>query len=89
MAQARVVIAKKDEKLKELSIYDNAKGLSLDVVMVKEGGTEGGRTAIAFYATHPETGERYFINTSARIMNMISSIATGAMIRFGDDPNSN
>lgn len=66
--------------------FDNAESLHIQGMIIVEGGTGLGRTGVGFYLID-DKGNRYYANTTGRIINAAASAVRGAMQRFGDDPD--
>jgi hypothetical protein len=77
------------ELIEKGDVHPNQEGLELNFekMIIYEGGTSGGRTAVALYFTDM-AGDKYFALTTARIVaNGMGGAIKGAMARWGDDIN--
>lgn len=56
---------------------------------VLESGMSGGKTSVTFSAIDPETGERYIIQTSVGILQMLMGAVSGMEQRWAAEPVPN
>lgn len=62
--------------------------LRLDKADILESGMSGGKTSVTFFVVS-ETGDYYVIQTSAGILNMLTSAIKGAEGNWADNPVPN
>ena len=70
----------------ESAYWHDAKPLTFKKLLIVEGATGGGRTGVGLYL-EDDKGNKFYANTTGRIVNAMAAATRGAMQRFGDDPD--